>query len=286
MRKTYLSTLLFVCLCTVLSPARDVTLTIDPDRAVAEIDNKIYGHFLEHIYHSVNGGLWGELIWNRSFEQNELGQWMVADNKIAQESMGTNVRLTFGDADWGNYEYTLEARKTGGQEGFLILFRVKNEEDFYWCNLGGWNNTRHAIERGNKGRGRWGDVGPYVRVRIDREPDPWIQQGPARSWSGLGFPTKHSHGRPSRGARPSDHAAWSTCFFLGRNTVSECPRDSRPRGGWICGAIAIAEPPHPFAGIAGRYCSPEMVDASLANLRRCPPPTRAKGLLDAWVSAT
>jgi alpha-N-arabinofuranosidase len=173
MKRAYLPALLLVCIVTGLSPARSITLTIDQDRVVSEIDNKIYGHFLEHIFHSVNGGLWGELIWNRSFEQNEMGQWTVTGDNITQESMGTNIRLAFGDPNWQDYEYTLEAKKTGGQEGFLILFRVKSEEDFYWCNLGGWNNTRHALERGNKGWGRWGIVGPAVNGRIDR--DKWYR---------------------------------------------------------------------------------------------------------------
>ena len=51
-------------------PVQDSTepLFIEPNEIVCEIDEKVYGHFLEHIYHSVNGGLWGELVWNRSFE--------------------------------------------------------------------------------------------------------------------------------------------------------------------------------------------------------------------------
>jgi alpha-N-arabinofuranosidase len=146
-----------------------VSLTLHPDNVVGRIDEKIYGHFLEHIYHSCNGGLWGELIWNRSFEQNELGYWTAQDGRIAQEGMGTNVRLTFGDVDWRDYEYTLEAKKTGGQEGFLILFRIKNEKEFYWCNLGGWGNERHALERGLESQSRWGVVGPQPTGHIDSD---------------------------------------------------------------------------------------------------------------------
>ena len=139
--------------------AAGVSLTMQPDRVLNGIDEKVYGHFLEHIYHSCDGGLWGELVWNRSFEENEAGQWGVVGEEVVQSGMGTNIRLTFGDKGWTDYEYTLEARKTGGNEGFLILFRVKNEKEFYWCNLGGWGNKRHAIERGIKGQKRWGTVG-------------------------------------------------------------------------------------------------------------------------------
>ena len=48
--------------------AGPVRLTLDPDKVLNRIDEKIYGHFFEHIYHSANGGLWGEMIWDRSFE--------------------------------------------------------------------------------------------------------------------------------------------------------------------------------------------------------------------------
>ena len=173
MKRAYLPALLLVCIVTSFSPARSVTLTVDPERVVSEIDNKIYGHFLEHIFHSVNGGLWGDMIWNRSFEQNEMGQWAVKGDTVAQEGLGSNIRLTFGDPNWQDYEYNLEAKKTGGQEGFLILFRVKSEEEFYWCNLGGWGNARHSLERGNRGRGRWGMVGPAVDGKINR--DKWYR---------------------------------------------------------------------------------------------------------------
>ena len=143
-------------------------LTSDPSRTVNRIDEKVYGHFLEHIYHSCNGGLWGELVWNRSFEQNSAGQWSLVDDRLVQEGRGTNIRLTFGDANWTDYEYSLEARKTGGNEGFLILFRVAGEDDFYWVNLGGWGNERHQIERGRGSEQRWHGVGPSKDGAIDK----------------------------------------------------------------------------------------------------------------------
>lgn len=144
------------------------TLTLYPQRVIHRIDEKVYGHFLEHIFHSVNGGLWGEMVWNRSFE--ELlggGLWRVEGNELVQESLEENVRLTFGDPDWSDYEFTLEAQKVGGQEGFLILFRVRSVNDFYWLNLGGWGNRSHALERGRTGQGRWRVISPHVPGHIE-----------------------------------------------------------------------------------------------------------------------
>lgn len=145
----------------------EVSITIDSGRVLNRIDEKVYGHFLEHIYNSCNGGLWGELVWNRSFEHNDAGDWRVEGGAIVQESRATNQRFAFGDPAWSDYELTLRARKTGGAEGFLILFRVKGEDEFYWSNLGGWGNARHQIERGLADGGRWGAIGPSVRGSIE-----------------------------------------------------------------------------------------------------------------------
>jgi len=45
-----------------------VTITVNPRNVNGTIDERIYGHFLEHIFHSVNGGLFGEMVWDCSFE--------------------------------------------------------------------------------------------------------------------------------------------------------------------------------------------------------------------------
>ncbi|MBI9016357.1 MAG: DUF1080 domain-containing protein [Phycisphaerae bacterium] len=122
---------------------------INTAKVLNRIDENIYGHFLEHIYNSVNGGLWGDLIWNRSFEitDNEGGIWAIEGDELVQSSLSTDVHLKFGDTLWNDFELTLEAKKIEGSEGFLILFRAPDSENFYWFNIGGWGNTQHAIQK-------------------------------------------------------------------------------------------------------------------------------------------
>ncbi|HHY86023.1 MAG TPA: DUF1080 domain-containing protein [Verrucomicrobia bacterium] len=156
-----------------------VRLRVDIDTPSHNVNPKVYGHFLEHIYHSVNGGLWGELVWNRSFELSHsgVGDWSVQNGEIVQSSLITDVNFVFGDPSWENYEVSLQGLKERGQEGFMVLFRAEDNDSFYWLNLGGWNNTRHAIEKENNGQrgiigqgrdgrietGRWYDI----RIRCE-----------------------------------------------------------------------------------------------------------------------
>jgi alpha-N-arabinofuranosidase len=138
-------------------------LTVDTDNPTHQIDPKVYGQFLEHIYHSANGGLWGDLVWNRSFELNSMGggNWSIDGDEVVQSTLATDAHIEFGDPTWTDYEVTLEARKESGAEGFMVLFRVEDSNNFYWLNLGGWGNTQHAIEKEvNGGRNTIGSQVP------------------------------------------------------------------------------------------------------------------------------
>ena len=95
LRRFLLSCLLTTSLAASAGLAAEVSLTLRPERPLNKIDEKVYGHFLEHIYHSCNGGLWGDLIWDRSFEGGGANiAWTMQDGCLAQEGMATDVRLT------------------------------------------------------------------------------------------------------------------------------------------------------------------------------------------------
>jgi len=159
---------------------RVIELTIHPDTEEARISPLIYGQFLEHIYDSVVGGLWGEQVRNPSFEDTgDAGAWLVRDGELSQETLATDVHMEFGDPEWGDYELALEAKKLRDDEGFLIIFRAADSENFYWWNLGGWGNTQHGLEcevdderkiiteriAGEIETGKWYEI----RVRVEGE---------------------------------------------------------------------------------------------------------------------
>ncbi|HEU5395910.1 MAG TPA: alpha-L-arabinofuranosidase C-terminal domain-containing protein [Verrucomicrobiae bacterium] len=79
----------------------------------------------------------------------EAGQWAAADGVYRQGRAG-RASSFLGETGWSDYTLTLAARKLSGTEGFLIMFGRKGR-DLYWWNLGGWGNTRDALEHSLNG---------------------------------------------------------------------------------------------------------------------------------------
>jgi len=75
------------------------------------------------------------------------GQWTENGGVISQTTIAERCLATVGAGDWKNYTLTLKARKTGGEEGFLIPFHVRDNDHLLWWNVGGWGNQRSAIEK-------------------------------------------------------------------------------------------------------------------------------------------
>lgn len=96
----------------------------------------------------------------------EGGKWSIdEDGNLAQDGDGRGCRTLFGDEGWSKYSFSVKARKTGGNEGFLILVHSHGADNRTWWNVGGWNNTAHALEQARDGANR--EVTPRVHGRIE-----------------------------------------------------------------------------------------------------------------------
>jgi len=93
MRKHFLiASVLTVCGALYAQQAQKVNINVKSRTPSGTIDPKIYGQLFEHIYFSADGGLWGEMIAERSFEPEQypgispregfFDGWYADDNEI------------------------------------------------------------------------------------------------------------------------------------------------------------------------------------------------------------
>jgi alpha-L-arabinofuranosidase len=76
------------------------------------------------------------------------GNWSLQDGQYVQTDVGAeNTMVSAGDPAWHDYDLRVKATKKSGKEGFLVAFGVKDTGNYYWWNLGGWNNTTTAVEQ-------------------------------------------------------------------------------------------------------------------------------------------
>ena len=137
----------------------------------------------------------------------ESGDWRLLQdgNILAQTSLRSDCRAFARGFSGDDYTYHVKAKKTRGTEGFVVIFRARDHQTFYWWNVAGWGNTQHAIERETEGdreviaseqgsieNGRWYDIrielrGPRIRCYLDGELIHDIQDdGILRGGIGLG----------------------------------------------------------------------------------------------------
>ncbi len=121
----------------------------------------------------------GKVLFQSDFSEGNAGwkllgdgaKWSTQDGALRQTAEREFIRAVAGDRSWKDYDFEVKARKISGREGFLILFHIANDEDRTWWNLGGWNNTQHAVELGGTldpkraaiETGRWYDIRIQVR---------------------------------------------------------------------------------------------------------------------------
>jgi alpha-L-arabinofuranosidase len=118
--------------------------------------------------------------WQEQSRRRGRSSWSVEDGAYRQNRNGQAFSY-LGDKNWSDYTLSLKARKLSGSEGFLIVFGRQGTDRFWW-NLGGWNNSQHAIElnqtlvgrpvRGRIETDRWYDIkieltGSRIRCYLD-----------------------------------------------------------------------------------------------------------------------
>jgi len=77
------------------------------------------------------------------------GAFKVHDGVYSQSSMVDGAVSLLAQVDAEKITYSLRAKKTGGSEGFLVVFGRKDSGSYYWWNIGGWGNSRHGLEKGS-----------------------------------------------------------------------------------------------------------------------------------------
>ena len=83
---------------------------------------------------NISGGKWESNLTDASAT---IRQTAIQENCVAicpQEMQGRD------------YDVTVEARKTGGDEGFLLIFDHTGDNEYRWFNVAGWGNSQHAVE--------------------------------------------------------------------------------------------------------------------------------------------
>lgn len=81
------------------------------------------------------------------------GSWSISNGTFRQTNASqTDVRCWLKNVyDLTNLDMTVHATKQSGSEGFLIIFNYIDENNYAWLNLGGWSNSKHAVEQCQNG---------------------------------------------------------------------------------------------------------------------------------------
>lgn len=83
------------------------------------------------------------------------GSWNINGGALNQTSTTMQGQCNVCPIPCGeNYTLELDATKNSGNEGFLVAFCYDDPNNYIWWNLGGWNNSQHAIEQCSGGSKR------------------------------------------------------------------------------------------------------------------------------------
>ena len=87
--------------------------SVQANKPGVEIQPTMYGIFFEEINHAGDGGLYAELVKNRSFEELEMPEGYYAEGDVLHSDDGYDMTVTKVD---GRRIETIEVRKAGAPD--------------------------------------------------------------------------------------------------------------------------------------------------------------------------
>lgn len=91
--------------------------------------------------------------WDNVYDSEDF---KIKNGKLVQTNVwmpynDTGKVAYFGNDDWTDYTFTVEATKLEGDEGFIIPFAVKDAQNNWFWNIGGWGNTVSCLQQIDNG---------------------------------------------------------------------------------------------------------------------------------------
>ncbi|MCQ2197058.1 MAG: carbohydrate binding domain-containing protein [Bacteroidaceae bacterium] len=77
------------------------------------------------------------------------GQWQLNDG-LYQQTSNQQPAIAVSQykiAPQKKYTYKVQAMKTGGEEGFMIMVGYTDSKNYQWFNVGGWGNVNNNVEQ-------------------------------------------------------------------------------------------------------------------------------------------
>ena len=156
-KKTFagLAAVLAMALGSVAAPgqARPAHLAIQADHPVSPVSPTLYGLMTEEINYSYDGGLYAEMVRNRSFHADWSGilYWYLVENGNAAAKMGTDRTTGPGDAQKSSLKLEVETASAGNEAGVV---------NAGWWGMAVRPNTEHKGSFYGKAGGS--DIGPVT----------------------------------------------------------------------------------------------------------------------------
>lgn len=94
----------------------------------------------------------GRMLFQDSFDTDsgawskKKGIWSVSGGTFKQVGNDQGAIAIAGDDTWTDFTLDVKARKISGNEGFLIIFHRTSDDSYWQWNVGGWGNSRSALQ--------------------------------------------------------------------------------------------------------------------------------------------